>query len=88
MLEGGSGESTDGCRGIGALRKAAAAIADVLVPLLCLSCHGRLSTHDALCPACWKGIDFTRAPLCDRLGLPMPYDTGGRMISAAAAADP
>ena len=80
MLEGESGELRS---------SAAAAIADVLVPPLCLSCHGRLSTHDALCPAaCWKGIDFTRAPLCDRLGLPMPYDTGGRMISAAAAADP
>ena len=88
MLEGGSGELIGRVPRIGALRKAAAAIADVLVPPLCLSCHGRLSTHDALCPACWKGIDFTRAPLCDRLGLPMPYDTGGRMISAAAAADP
>jgi predicted amidophosphoribosyltransferase len=40
----------------------------------------RLSTHDALCPACWSGIDFIRAPLCDCLGLPMPYDTGGRSI--------
>jgi ComF family protein len=70
------------------LRKAAAAIGDVLVPPLCLSCHRRLSTHDALCPSCWSGIDFIRTPLCDRLGLPMPYDTGGRMISAAAAADP
>ncbi|MGZ5917822.1 MAG: ComF family protein [Methyloceanibacter sp.] len=87
MLEGESGEPTAPEPRIGALRRAAAAIADVLVPPLCLSCHGRLSTHDALCPACWSGIDFIRAPLCDRLGLPMPYDTGGRMVSAAAAAD-
>ena len=88
MLEGESGEPTAPEPRISALRRAAAAIADVLVPPLCLSCHERLSTHDALCPACWSGIDFIRAPLCDRLGLPMPYDTGGRMVSAAAAADP
>jgi len=73
---------------VSALRRALGAIADVLVPPLCLACHGRLSTHDALCPGCWSGIDFIRAPLCDRLGLPMPYDTGAPMISAAAAADP
>jgi len=88
VLEGESGEPTAPEPRISALRRAAAAIADVLVPPLCLSCHGRLSTHDALCPSCWSGIDFIRAPLCDRLGLPMPYDTGGRMVSAAAAADP
>ena len=83
VLEGGSRERTSS-----ALRRAVGAIADVLVPPLCLACHHRLSTHDALCPSCWGRIDFIRAPLCDRLGLPMPYDTGGRMISAAAAADP
>lgn len=83
VLEGESREFR-----VSALRKAVGAIADVLVPPLCLACHGRLSTHDALCPKCWSGIDFIRAPLCDRLGLPMPYDTGAPMISAAAAAKP
>jgi ComF family protein len=70
------------------LQRAIGAIADLLMPPLCLACNGRLAAHDALCPRCWKGIDFIRPPLCDRLGLPMPYDTGGPMISAAAAADP
>ena len=63
VLEGESGEPTAPEPRIGA-RKTVAAIADVLVPPLCLSCHERLSTHDALCPACWSGIDFIRAPLC------------------------
>jgi ComF family protein len=71
-----------------ALRRAARALADVIVPPLCLACRRLLTTHDALCPACWKRIDFIRPPLCDRLGIPMPFDTGGTMISAAAAADP
>lgn len=83
MLDGGIREPH-----LGVLRRAFGAIADVLMPPLCLACHGRLAAHDALCPSCWRDIDFIRSPLCDRLGLPMPYDTGGPMISAAAAADP
>jgi predicted amidophosphoribosyltransferase len=70
------------------MHRAFGAIADVLMPPLCLACHRRLAAHDALCPSCWRDIDFIRSPLCDRLGLPMPYDTGAPMISAAAAADP
>lgn len=61
---------------------------DVVLPPLCLGCQTRLADHDALCPECWRGIDFIRPPLCDRLGLPMPYDTGAPMISATAAAYP
>jgi ComF family protein len=72
----------------GTLRRAAGAIADLVMPPLCLSCHTLLTWHDALCPGCWAQIDFIRPPLCDRLGLPMPFDTGGTMVSAAATADP
>ncbi|MEQ1651417.1 MAG: ComF family protein [Hyphomicrobium sp.] len=61
---------------------------DAILPPLCLGCQTRLTDHDALCPDCWRRIDFIRPPLCDRLGLPMPYDIGGHMISAAAAANP
>jgi ComF family protein len=61
---------------------------DVVFPPLCIGCQSRLRDHDALCAECWRQIDFIRPPLCDRLGLPLPYDTGAPMISAAAAADP
>lgn len=61
---------------------------DLVFPPVCLACETALSNHDALCPGCWSQLDFIRPPLCDRLGIPMPYDTGGLMISAAAAADP
>ena len=71
-----------------ALQRAAAAVADFVVPPLCLACHAPLASHDALCPRCWGEINFIRPPLCDRLGLPMPYDTGDTMVSALAAADP
>ena len=71
-----------------ALRSAAAIVADLVVPPLCLACHRPVSSHDAICAGCWSDIDFIRAPLCDRLGIPLPFDVGGTMISAAAAADP
>jgi ComF family protein len=59
------------------------------MPPLCLVCHRRLDAHDALCATCWRQIAFIRPPLCDRLGLPMPFaGTGRPLISAAAAARP
>ena len=72
----------------GRLRTAGQALLDLILPPVCLGCQTRILDHNALCPACWRGIDFIRPPLCDRLGIPLPYDTGGPMISAAAAADP
>lgn len=70
------------------LGRAGRSALDVLLPPLCLGCRTRIMAHDALCPVCWRRINFVRPPLCDRLGLPMPYDTGGTMVSAAAVADP
>ena len=61
---------------------------DVVLPPLCLGCRSRIMVHDALCPICWRQIDFIRPPLCDRVGVPMPFDIGGPMLSAAATADP
>lgn len=76
-------------RGIAAgLMRLARVTADLIVPPLCLSCRVPLGSHDALCAACWRQIRFIREPLCDRLGIPLPYDTGGRSVSAAALAHP
>ena len=72
----------------GALARTLHRLGEYVLPPVCLSCREPIARHDALCAACWRGIDFIRAPLCDRLGLPMPYDTGGPMLSAAAMASP
>lgn len=69
-------------------RRMLMAVADLAMPPVCVSCQTPLVTHHALCAPCWAGIDFIRQPLCDRLGLPMPYGVGEGMISAAAAANP
>ncbi len=72
----------------GALGRALAACADVIVPPCCLVCRARVSAHHLLCGACWREVDFIRAPLCDVLGIPLPFSTGERMVSAAAVAQP
>ncbi len=64
------------------------AVADLLVPPVCIACRTLVADHDTLCPECWRSIDFIRPPLCDVLGIPLPYDSGGRMVSAAALAAP
>ena len=63
-------------------------LSDVIVPPVCLACHAPLSVHDALCAPCWGTIDFIGAPLCNRLGMPLNFDTGRTMVSAAAGANP
>lgn len=62
--------------------------ADLMLPPVCLACRRPLASHDALCAGCWSSVKFIRPPLCDRLGIPLPFDTGGPAISAQAAAHP
>ena len=64
------------------------ALADLAMPPVCLGCQAPLVDHHALCAPCWAQIDFIRPPVCDRLGLPLPYSVGEAAISAAAAAEP
>jgi ComF family protein len=86
--ENGLGSEAVGTRAARMVRVLARRVGDVIVPPVCLSCHGALADHDTLCARCWSQIDFIRAPLCDRLGIPLNFDTGGAMVSAAALADP
>jgi len=72
------------------VRAASARLADTLLPPRCLACGEPIERHDGLCARCWPGIDFIQAPICDRLGIPLPYGLGGEEsgVSAAALADP
>ena len=70
------------------LGRLASGASDFLIPPLCIACRSPLERHRALCASCWLGVDFIRPPLCDRLGIPLPFDTGGVMVSAAALAKP
>jgi ComF family protein len=63
-----------------------------MIPPVCLACRQPLATHDTICAGCWGSVKFIHPPVCDRLGIPLPYDPGGpgdvRPVSAAALADP
>lgn len=73
-------------RGLGAVL---ARVRDVALPPLCAACSAPLAGADSLCGACWRRVDFIRPPLCDRLGIPLPYALGeGPELSAAAVAAP
>ena len=71
-----------------AISRALAACADTIVPPCCLVCRAPLNAHHLLCAPCWREVHFIRQPLCDVLGMPLPFDTGERMVSAAALARP
>jgi len=68
--------------------RALRAIADIAVPPACVACRTPMAAHDTLCPKCWLQVDFIRAPLCDRLGIPMAFGPEEAILSARAAADP
>lgn len=61
---------------------------DWLLPPLCLACRHPVGAHGGLCPDCWRGVAFISAPVCDRLGTPLPYDLGPGALSPAAIARP
>lgn len=63
-------------------------VADFAIPPVCLECETRIDRHHALCAECWAKISFISAPMCDRLGIPLPYGPGEVLVSAAAAANP
>lgn len=63
-------------------------LGDLIVPPVCHACQERVGSPEALCARCWRQVAFIRPPLCDRLGIPLPFGGPGPLISAAAAADP
>ncbi len=75
-------------RAANVVSRIAQTVSDTIVPPVCLACHGPITSHDSLCAPCWTNIHFITHPLCDRLGHPLSYTTGGPVVSAAALADP
>ncbi len=68
------------------VKRMAAQGIDMVMPPRCFVCQRTLDTRDTLCGGCWSGVQFIREPLCDRLGIPLPFAVGEVMVSAAALA--
>ena len=58
---------------------------DFVLPPRCVTCADAVISHNALCAKCWAQLDFIEPPRCDVYGMPLPFDSGGRQLSAAAA---
>ena len=69
-------------------RAGVGAVADVLLPPVCISCRARIGSHGLVCGDCFAQIDFIAPPVCARLGVPLPYDAGEPCLSAAAIVSP
>lgn len=61
---------------------------DFLYPPTCLACPAFIQTQDLLCARCWQRMGFISQPVCDRLGVPLPVDYGGPLLSLRAMNDP
>ena len=71
-----------------ALSGAGAAALDVLLPPRCLACGALVEANGLLCSACWSGLSFISAPLCEACGLPFAFAVAERTRCAACLADP
>lgn len=49
---------------------------DAILPPRCLGCGELVSEPGAVCPGCWRDIDFITAPMCTCCGLPFDYAPG------------
>ena len=60
----------------GVLRPVLGRIADLLLPLVCISCRARIFSHGLLCGDCFAKLDFIAPPLCARPRHPAPLRCG------------
>jgi ComF family protein len=81
-------EAGTSLEGTGPVRSVFGTLANLLLPPVCIVCRTRIGSHGLLCGACFAKIDFIAPPICDRLGVPLPYDAGSPSLSAAAIAEP
>ncbi len=68
-----------------ALRRAAGAVLDLLLPPHCLRCGAPVAATGALCAACWRAITFLGSPCCACCGLPFAYELGAGALCGACA---
>jgi ComF family protein len=71
-----------------ASRALAGAVLDFLYPPTCLACPAFIQAPDLFCAHCWQRMPFITQPVCERLGVPLPVDYGGPLVSVRAMADP
>ena len=59
-----------------------------IYPPTCMAFTSATTENDGLCAACWRQMAFISAPVCDRLGVPLPFQSDGPALSLAAISHP
>jgi ComF family protein len=67
------------------LRRIGRAVVDGILPPRCLACGTIVDEPDALCSACWAGMNFFAPPWCAVCGLPFPHPMGDNAVCADCA---
>lgn len=70
---------------------AAGRLLDAVLPPRCLVSGEIVARPGELSASAWQAINFIEKPLCERCGLPFPFDVGGAadvMVCGACAAEP
>jgi ComF family protein len=70
-----------------AMRRAARAVLDLLLPPRCLSCGATVSGPDTLCAQCWRDITFLGAPCCACCGLPFEFELAAAALCGECLRD-
>jgi ComF family protein len=64
------------------------ALRDTLFPPHCFGCLQIVTEQGAVCGTCWSKIRFIERPFCEVFGAPFQLDSGEKLVSADAIANP
>jgi ComF family protein len=64
------------------------AVTNLLWPPSCIGCGSAVVESDRFCAACWQSLPLISPPVCQRYGVPLPFDLGPEPLSPLAISDP
>ena len=64
------------------------AVTNLLWPPSCIGCGSAVVEPDRFCAACWQSLPLISPPVCQRYGVPLPFDLGPEPLSPLAISDP
>lgn len=70
------------------VKETARAFVDLLWPPSCIGCGAAVIEPDRFCAACWQALPLISLPVCQRYGVPLPFDLGPEPLSPLAISDP
>ncbi|SDD15970.1 comF family protein [Belnapia rosea] len=72
----------------GALARLGTRLLDAVLPPHCLTCEAEVGQQGTLCGACFSGLSFLTAPLCEHCGVPFRQAAMGPLCPACRARPP